>query len=471
MTMDNEDDPIMKSYKERGCQSQPTQRTHPTPRTSPLSTHNSSSEQLLPQHTNIQATSTGATSNGTSLTRARHSRNVQTTRSESTVVFSNEAEGSANVHDNAFSTGTVSDGAQHTFITREDQSSSTGSMSSTTQTAQATHVGESESTRNAGVLDSQPQASGSSTESPQNSREDLPNASLSLFPRPKARKKRGHGWTRRKIRRATTQGRAVRVGGKRLVEGVDGEEDEARQMKRRRVSEEAVAGPFNARSISLDNTIGATNVRQLRSRSIVFPAGPANSGSDEGNTTTRSPSPDRASERPTLEYTLENEVDFTLIKTEDEEEGFLWDTPPPRDWSLLMPEYELATEDTFRFDSNRSTPELTTGRDGSHRDRSESVGSTPVGTPRAQSVDVQSFDRSLVIVLPGTMEEAEPPDELMDILDEGEDEDEIDEYVSGSFIPGDGRRSRAPSPPSLPPSHSVSRLTTPQSDEETDSAR
>ncbi|EJC97446.1 uncharacterized protein FOMMEDRAFT_163310 [Fomitiporia mediterranea MF3/22] len=142
-------------------------------------------------------------------------------------------------------------------------------------------------------------------------------------------------------------------------------------------------------------------------------------------------------------------------------EVYLWDTPPPRDWSLLMPEYELATEDTFRFDSNWSTPELTTGRDGSHRDRNESVGSTPVGTPRAQSVDVQSVDRSLVIVLPGTMEEAEPPDELMDVRDEGEDEDEGEDDVLVPSIPVDRRRSRAPSPPSLPPSHSVSRLSTP----------
>ncbi|EJC97464.1 uncharacterized protein FOMMEDRAFT_163221 [Fomitiporia mediterranea MF3/22] len=416
-------------------------------------------------------------SNETSLTHSRRSRiaqsgsGPQSMAGEGIAVHNNAAESSADIRTNAFSTSTGSHGTLSDNIIIEDRCSSTGSTSSTTQTAQAAHAVETKRKRNAEVLDSQPQASGSSTESPQNSREELPGVSSLPPPKPKARKKRGHGWTRRKIRRATTQGRAVRVGGKRLVEGVDGEEDEARQMKRRRVSEEAVAGPFNARSISLDNTIGATNVRQLRSRSIVFPAGPANSGSDEGNTTTRSPSPDRASERPTLEDTLENEVDFTLIKTEDEEEGFLWDTPPPRDWSLLMPEYELATEDTFRFDSNRSTPELTTGRDGSHRDRSESVGSTPVGTPRAQSVDVQSFDRSLVIVLPGTMEEAEPPDELMDVLDEGEDEDEIDEYVSGSFIPGDGRRSRAPSPPSLPPSHSVSRLTTPQSDEETDSAR
>ncbi|EJC97551.1 uncharacterized protein FOMMEDRAFT_162900 [Fomitiporia mediterranea MF3/22] len=403
-------------------------------------------------NTNVEATS----SDETPATQARDSqyshseRNIETNSRDSIAIFSNEAEGSANIHGNAFSTSMGSHGALQAVIPKEDQSSS-----SNTQTVQAVHVGETKRKRNAEVLDSQPQASGSSTESPQNSREDLPNASFPLPPRPKARKKRGHGWTRKKTRRATTQGRAVRVGGKRRVEDVDGEEDENRPRKRRRISEDAVAGPSNARSMSLNNTIGATNVRQLRSRSIVSPARPANSGSDEGNTTTRSPSPDRASERPTLEDPLENEVDFTLIKTEDEEEGFLWDTPPPRDLSLLMPEYELATEDTFRFDSNRSTPELTTGRDGSHRDRSESVGSTPVGTPRAQSADVQSFDRSLVIVLPGTMEEAEPPDELMDVLGEGEDD------VSVSSIPVDRRRSRAPSPPSLPPSHSVSRLSTP----------
>ncbi|EJC97554.1 uncharacterized protein FOMMEDRAFT_162896, partial [Fomitiporia mediterranea MF3/22] len=309
-----------------------------------------------------------------------------------------------------------------------------------------------------------------STESPQNSREELPGVSSLPPPKPKARKKRGHGWTRRKIRRATTQGRAVRVGGKRPIEGVDGEEDEARPTKRRRISEEAVAGLSNTRSKSLDNTIGATNVRQLRSRSIVFPAGPANSGSDEGNTTTRSPSPDHASERPTLEDPLENEVDFTLIKTEDEEEDFFWDTPPPRDWSLLMPEYELATEDTFKFDGNRSTPDLLTQDNEYHGEKTKSAGSTPISTPRAQSEDVQSFDRSLVIVLPGTMEEADPTDELMDVRDEGEDEDEGEDDVSVPSIPVD-RRSRAPSPPSLPPSHSVSRLSTPQRDEETDSAR
>ncbi|EJC99502.1 uncharacterized protein FOMMEDRAFT_160569 [Fomitiporia mediterranea MF3/22] len=426
-------------------------------------------------NTSVEATS----SDETSLMHARHSHdshsgtNVETISRESTIVFDDGAEGSVNVRANASSTGTDSHGILQPHITKEDQSFSTGSMSSNTHTAQAAHVGEKKRKRNAEVLDSQPQASGSSTVSPQNYREDIPNASLSLTPRSKARKKRGHGWTRRKIRRATTQGRAVRVGGKRPVEGVDGEEDEKRPRKRRRISEEAVAGLSNARSMSLDNTIGATNIRQLRSRSIVSPAGPANEGSDEGNTTTRSPSPDRASERPTLEDPLENEVDFTLIKTEDEEEDFLWDTPPPWDWSLLMPEYELATEDTFRIDSNRSTPELTTGRDGSHRDRNESVGSTPVGTPRAQSVDVQSFDRSLVIVLPGTMEEAEPPDELMDVRDEGEDEDEDEgeDDVSVPSIPVDRRRSRAPSPPSLPPSHSVSRLSTPQRDEETESAR
>ncbi|EJC99492.1 uncharacterized protein FOMMEDRAFT_160550 [Fomitiporia mediterranea MF3/22] len=415
------------------------------------------------QTTNMETT----VSNETPLMHSRRSRithsgnGPQSMAGEGTAVHNNAVEGSANVRTNAFSTSTGSVGALQHNITIEDQSSNT-------QTAQAVHIVETKRKRNAEVLDSQPQASGSSTESPQNSREDLPNASLSLFPRPKARKKRGHGWTHKKARRATTtQGRAVRAGGKRPVEGVDGEEDEARLMKRRHISEDAVAGPSNARSISLDNTIGATNVRQLRSRSIVFPADPANSGSDEGNRTTRSPSPDRASERPTLEDTLENEVDFTLIKTEDEEEDFLWDTSPPRDWSLLMPEYELATENTFRFDSNRSTPELTTGRDGSHRDRNESVGSTPVGTPRAESADVQSFDRSLVIVLPGTMEEAEPPDELMDVRDEGEDEDEGEDDVSVPSIPVDRRRSRAPSPPSLPPSHSVSRLSTPQRDEET----
>ncbi|EJC97593.1 uncharacterized protein FOMMEDRAFT_162792 [Fomitiporia mediterranea MF3/22] len=415
-------------------------------------------------------TSVEVTSNDTtSLTHTRHSRdshsgiNVETIGREGIAGFDDGAEGSVNVHANASSTSTSSHGALQPNTIKEDQPSSTGSTSSIPKTAQAAHVVEKKRKRNAKVLDSQPQASGSSTESPQNSREELPGVSSLPPPKPKARKKRGHGWTRRKIRRATTQGCAIRVGGKRPVEGVDGEEDEARPTKRRRISEEAVAGPSNARSMSLDNTIGATNIRQLRSRSIVSPADPANEGSDEGNRTTRSSSPDRASERPTLEDTLENEVDFTLIKTEDEEEDHLWDTPPPRDWSLLMPEYELVTEDTSRFDSNRSTPELTTGRDGSHRHRSESAGSTPVGTPRAQSADVQSFDRSLVIVLPGTMEEAEPPDELMDVLDEGEDEDkdEGEDDVSVSSIPVDRRRSRAPSPPSLPPSHSVSRLSTP----------
>ncbi|EJC99496.1 uncharacterized protein FOMMEDRAFT_160554 [Fomitiporia mediterranea MF3/22] len=412
---------------------------------------------------NTQVASVEATTNGeTSLIRTRFSRGFQTINFESTAIFSNEAEGSANVHGNAFSTTTGSHGAQQADITREDQSSSTGSTSSNMQIAQAAHVGGTKRKRNAETLDGrEPHGSGNSNETSQNPCEDLPNTSLLLPPKPKSRKRRGYRWTHKKTRRAATQGRAVRVGGKRPVEGVDGEEDEARRMKRQRISEEAVAGSSNARSMSLDNTIGATNVRQLRSRSIVLPDGPANEGNDEGNRTTRSPSPDRASERPTLEDTLENEVDFTLIKTEDEEEDFLWDTPPPRDWSLLMPEYELATGDTFRFDSNRSTPELTTGRDGSHRDRSESVGSTPVGTPRAQSVDFQSFDRSLVIVLPGTMEEAEPPDELMDVRDEGEDEDEGEDDVSVSSVPVDRRRSRAPSPPSLPPSHSVSRLSTP----------
>ncbi|EJC97420.1 uncharacterized protein FOMMEDRAFT_163468 [Fomitiporia mediterranea MF3/22] len=418
-----------------------------------------------------------ATNNETPTTRARGSRyshsggNIQTNRRDSTAVFSNEAEGSANVHTNAFSISTGGHGALQTFIPREDQSSSAGSTSSNTHTAQATHVGETKRKRNAEVLDCQPQASGSSTESPQNSREDIPNASLSLPPRPKARKKRGHGWTRRKTRRATTQGRAVRVGGKRPIEGVDGEEDEARPIKRRRISEEAVAGPSNARSIPLYNTIGATNVRQLPSRSIVFPDGPANSGSDEGNRTTRSPSPDRAPVRSTIDDSPAIAVEFVQIKTEEEEEDNLFDTLLPCDWSSLMPGSELTNEDTFKFDSNRSTPELSTEHSECHISKSESVGSTPISTPRAQSEDVQSFDRSLVIVLPGTTEEEEPPDELMDVLDEGEDEDEIDEYVSGSFILGGGRRSRAPSPPSPPPSHSVSRLSTPHRDEETESAR
>ncbi|EJC97397.1 uncharacterized protein FOMMEDRAFT_163594 [Fomitiporia mediterranea MF3/22] len=421
---------------------------------------------------NTQVTSVEATTDDeTSLIRARYSRDFQTINFESTTIFSNEAEGSANVHGNAFSTTTGSHGALPTSITREDQSSLTGSTSSNMQTAQVAHVGESESTRNAEVLDSQPQASGSSTESSQDPHEDLPNASFPLPPRPKARKKRGHGWTRRKTRRATTQGRAVRVGGKRPVEGVDGEEDEARRMKRRRISEEAVAGPSNARSIPLYNTIGATNVRQLPSRSTVFPDGPANSGSDEGNRTTRSPSPDRAPVRSTIDDSPAIAVEFVQIKTEEEEEDNLFDTLLPCDWSSLMPGSELTNEDTFKFDSNRSTPELSTEHSECHISKSESVGSTPISTPRAQSEDVQSFDRSLVIVLPGTMDEAEPPDELMDVRDEGEGEDEIDEYISGSFIPGDGRRSRAPSPPSLPPSHSVSRLSTPHRDEETESAR
>ncbi|EJC97484.1 uncharacterized protein FOMMEDRAFT_163129 [Fomitiporia mediterranea MF3/22] len=424
------------------------------------------------QRVNTQVTSVEATTNGgASLIRTRYSRDFQTINFESTAIFSNEAEGSANVHGNAFSTTTGSHGALQAFTTREDQSASTGSTSSNPKTAQAAHVVEKKRKRNAEVLDSRPQASGSSTESPQNSREDLPNASFPLPPRLKARKKRGHGWTRRKIRRATTQDRTVRVGGKRPVEGVDGEEDEARRMKRQRISEEAVAGSSNARSMSLDNMIGATNVRQLRSRSIVFPDGPANSGSDEGNRTTRSPSPDRAPVRSTIDDSLAIAVEFVQIKMEEEEEDYLWDTPPAWDWSPVMPESELTNEDTFKFDSNRSTPELSTEHSECHISKSESVGSTPISTPRAQSEDVQSFDRSLVIVLPGTMEEEEAPDELMDVLDEGEDEDEIDEYVSGSFILGGGRRSRAPSPPSLPPSHSVSRLSTLHRDEETESAR
>ena len=76
---------------------------------------------------------------------------------------------------------------------------------------------------------------------------------------------------------------------------------------------------------------------------------------------------------------------------------------------------------------------------------------------------------SLIIVPPGMIEEMVSPDELMDVRDE--DEDEIDDDISVSFIPADRRRSRAPSPPSLPPSHPVSRFATPQRDEETDSAR
>ncbi|EJC99507.1 uncharacterized protein FOMMEDRAFT_160576 [Fomitiporia mediterranea MF3/22] len=424
-------------------------------------------------NTDVEATSNSEAPT----TQARDSRdshsggNIQTNSRDSTVVFSNEAEGSANVHTNAFSTSMGSHGALQAFITREEQSSSTGSRSSDTQTVQAAHVVETENTRNAELLDSQPQASGSSTESPQNSREDLPNASFPPPPKPKARKKRGHGWTRRKTARTTTRGRAVRAGSKRRVEDVDGEEDENRPIKRRRISEEAVAGPSNARSIPLYNTIGATNVRQLPSRSIVFPDGPANSGSDEGNRTTRSPSPDRAPVRSTIDDSPAIAVEFVQIKMEEEEEDYLWDTPPAWDWSPVMPESELTNEDTFKFDSNRSTPELSTEHSECHISKSESVGSTPISTPRAQSEDVQSFDRSLVIVLPGTMEEEEAPDELMDVLDEGEDEDEIDEYVSGSFILGGGRRSRAPSPPSLPPSHSVSRLSTPHRDEETESAR
>ncbi|EJD00530.1 uncharacterized protein FOMMEDRAFT_159262 [Fomitiporia mediterranea MF3/22] len=416
------------------------------------------------------ATTETTVSNETTLTHSRRSRiahsgnRLRSMAREGTAVYNNAAEGSANVRTNAFSTSTESAGAFQPNTVTEDQSSNT-------QTVQAAHVVETESTRNAEVIDSQPLASGSSSKSSQDPCVDLPNTSFPNPPKPKSRKKRGHGWSRRKTARATTQGRTVQAGGKRRVEDVDGEEDENRPRKRQRISEEGVAGPSNAHSTSFDSTMDATIVKQLRTRSIVFSDGPANSGRGERSRTTRSPSPDRAPVRSTIDDPPAIGVELVQIKTEEEEEDNLFDTLLPCDWSPLMPGSELTDEDTFKFDSNRSTPELSNEHSEYSTDKSESVGSTPIRTPRAQSVDVETFERSLVIVLPGMIEEMAPPDELMDIQDEEENEDEIDAAASGPFSPADRRRSRAPSPPSLPPSLPVSRFATPQRDEETDSAR
>ncbi|EJD00533.1 uncharacterized protein FOMMEDRAFT_159267 [Fomitiporia mediterranea MF3/22] len=408
-------------------------------------------------------------SNETTLTHSRRSRiahsgnRLRSMAREGTAVYNNAAEGSANVRTNAFSISTESAGAFQPNIITEDQSSNT-------QTVQAAHV-ETESTRNAEILDSQPLASGSTSKSSQDPCEDLPNPSFPPPPKPKSRKKRGHGWSRRKTARATTQGRTVQAGGKRRVEDVDGEEDENRPRKRQHINEESVAGPSNAHSTSIDSTMNATIVKQLRSRSIVFSDGPANSGRGERSRTPRSPSPDRAPVRSTIDDSPAIGVELVQIKTEEEEEDNLFDTLLPCDWSPLVPGSELTDADTFKFDSNRSTPELSNEHSEYSTDKSESVGSTPIRTPRAQSVDVETFERSLVIVLPGMIEEMAPPDELMDIQDEEENEDEIDAAASGPFSPADRRRSRAPSPPSLPPSLPVSRFSTPQRNEETDSAR
>ncbi|EJC99499.1 uncharacterized protein FOMMEDRAFT_160561 [Fomitiporia mediterranea MF3/22] len=134
-----------------------------------------------------QAANTETTvSNEMLLTHLRHSRithpgnGPRSMAGEDTAVHNNAVEASANVRTNAFSTTTGSVGALQHNIVIEDQSSNT-------QTAQAAHVVETKRKRNAEVLDSQPQASGSSTESPQNSREgklDLHTTSGSLLPAP-----------------------------------------------------------------------------------------------------------------------------------------------------------------------------------------------------------------------------------------------------------------------------------------------
>ncbi|EJC97269.1 uncharacterized protein FOMMEDRAFT_164214 [Fomitiporia mediterranea MF3/22] len=96
----------------------------------------------------------------------------------------------------------------------------------------------------------------------------------------------------------------------------------------------------------------------------------------------------------------------------------LFDSLLPCVWSMLMLETGPISEVTFLYNIHCSTPELMIGDNTYHRDKVDSTSSTPIITPRAQSVDVQFCGGSLTIVPPGMIEDITPPNELMGVRDE-----------------------------------------------------
>ncbi|EJC99401.1 uncharacterized protein FOMMEDRAFT_160426 [Fomitiporia mediterranea MF3/22] len=370
----------------RGSQSRTSQLT------TPILLHNKSSPERLPpqraiyttEHNAVQASRIEATnSNETPLTHSGRSRTKWRRLKDA-------SESSTNVSTNAFSTTTGSVGAFQPNITIEDQFSNT----------QAVQIVKTESTKN---NSHEPQGSGISSESSQN-------------PCKAEGSQETRAWVEsQKTARTSTQGCAVQMGRKHRVESTNGEEDEPRPTKGQHTSEAAAA--------------------ITQHHPFVLPDDLANSGRGESNRIARSPSLHRQS---AIEDMPAIGVDFTLIKMEDEEEDYLFDTLLPCDWSMLILETEPTSEVTFLV----------------------------IRMPRVQSVDAQSFDESLILVPSGTIEEVTPLDELVAIADEDEDEGEIDDNVSGSLISVDRERLRAPSPPTLPPLLPVLRFTILQCGEE-----
>ncbi|EJD07151.1 uncharacterized protein FOMMEDRAFT_152513 [Fomitiporia mediterranea MF3/22] len=302
----------------------------------------------------------------TPTTRARESRdshsgrNIRTSSRDSTAIFSNEAEGSINVHGNAFSTTTGSHGAQQQYITREDQSSSIGSTSSNTQAAQAAHVVETKRRGNAEDLDSQSQASESSTESSQDLCED---ASSPPPTKSKTRKRRGRGWSRKKASRSSrsehSEGRAISSSKKRRIGEADAKDHELRSRKRQRVTE-PVGGPSSVIPPISEGPPVARNIRSLRSRNVIIPA--ANGGTTRGrdtNRTIQTAVPGLVVERPRLDDTQSTEPESTPVKIEEEDEtNFLFNAPGPSNHFPEAPVNAPMSESVFQYDSNPGTPGL-----------------------------------------------------------------------------------------------------------------
>ncbi|EJC97457.1 uncharacterized protein FOMMEDRAFT_163262, partial [Fomitiporia mediterranea MF3/22] len=257
--------PIVRAYKERGSQFQqvnfprcpPTTRNSPRPAL-PSSNAASAASRIMVftrgmmKRLPAAETRINEADSNEMLAQPRRSalgvsrNNTQAITGRSTPVFDDAAEGSVDDYANAFSTNTGSHGALQLNIIREDQSSSAGARFSDLQTAQAAQVSEANSERNAEAFESrEPQGSGLSTEESQNHCEglDIPCPPLT---KSKARKRRGHGWSRKKASRSgpskNSEGRATPTSKKRRIGEADAEDHELRPRKQQRVTE-LVEGP------------------------------------------------------------------------------------------------------------------------------------------------------------------------------------------------------------------------------------
>ncbi|EJD05166.1 uncharacterized protein FOMMEDRAFT_154372, partial [Fomitiporia mediterranea MF3/22] len=280
--------------------------------------------------------------------------------------------------------------------------------------------------------------SGLSTEESQNHCEDIPCPPLT---KSKARKRRGHGWSRKKTSRSgpskNSEDRATPTSKKRRIGEADAEDHELRPRKQQRVTE-LVEGPSCVVPVVPEGPQIAINGGTTRDH--------------ETNRNSETAVPGWAVERPRVNDARFTGPEVILVNVEEQEEiDFLLYAPGPFDYHPGTPVDTPTSASMSRYNSDPGTPGLMAEDNENRRGESNSPDSTPATTPHAQSIE-----RSPTIITLGTIDE----DQSYWAAEEG-DEEEDEGDASESVVVFNRERSMAPSPPSLSPSHPTVHPATP----------